>query len=130
MVMLPFGWLPLALYWPIGPVLFAVPVVGSNPGWLASPIELEMAIPGMILISSAASRPASDNCVIMCSFSVVLVWPVSVGTTTSLAATTATSDLVPPTCRVMFGMVTLAPWVNGIARSSHVVNPGADTVSV
>src|SRR5438445_10584128 len=60
----PYGWPPLALYIPIGPLLVCV-VKLLNCVWF-KPVFIAM--PGMILISSAASRPWIAN-----SGSIVLV---------------------------------------------------------
>src|SRR5208283_2900002 len=94
-VIAPKGWVPLALYMPIGPELLDVPLVGLKElPWLK---PLVNPMPGMILISSAASRPAIETWLIIWVFSVVLDWPVSTGTIISEADTTVTSVLVPRT---------------------------------
>ncbi len=85
-------------------------------------------MPGMILISSAASRPARVIWLIIWLFSVVLAWPVSTGTIISEADTTVTSCLAPRTLRVMFGSVALAPCVITMPFPSQLVKPGAVTV--
>src|ERR1039457_5196500 len=68
--------------------------------------------------------------VIMCSFSVWLIWPVSVGTTTSLDDTTSISCFAKPTCNEIFGIFMLPPWVIVISRCSQVLNPAAEMFNV
>ena len=87
-------------------------------------------MPGMIFISSAASRPWMASSVIICSFSVVVTAPVSVGTITSPDATTSISCLAVPTCNEILGMLRLPPCVRTIWRSSQVLNPSAEIVNV
>ena len=56
--------------------------------WVSPPAN---PMPGIILISSAASRPAIEMFSIMFLFSVWLAVPESVGTTTSAPAATASA---------------------------------------
>src|ERR1035438_4197987 len=71
MVMPPFGWVPLALNWPIGPLLLCV-VKLFHMLWLSPPV---IPMPGMIFINSAASRPTIERFSIMFLFSVWLACP-------------------------------------------------------
>src|ERR1039458_246671 len=126
MVMPPFGWVPLALNWPIGPLLLCV-VKLFHMLWLSPPV---IPMPGMIFISSAASRPTIERFSIMFLFNVWLACPESTGTTTSAPATTSTSCFVDWTWRTTVGKANVAPCVRTMPCSSKVCKPAAVTVTV
>ena len=121
----PYGWPPLALYIPIGPLLVCV-VKLLNCVWF-KPVFIAM--PGMILISSAASRPWIAN-----SGSIVLVMVVRlslvVSGTNSVSAATSTVSVLGPSFKAILGRVRFSAWLKVIPFASQPEKPCAFTVTV
>ena len=126
MVIAPLGWVPLAEYWPMGPLLLCVTRL-FHPLWLR---PLFIPIPGMILMSSAASRPCMGNSLTIRPFSVWRPSPLSTGEIASAEATTWTSDAMPPTWRAMAGNALCSPRLNTMFFCSHTANPRAEMLTV